>query len=91
MNKEVFLTLYKNEYMWLILGSLISADNNMTNEEREGNIAVLRDIETLCSDNEVIKEVKDYKKIKTLCKRGIKMLKKEIKENLKTNPKIEKT
>lgn len=87
MNKEAFLTLYKNGYMWLVLGSLISADNNMTNEEREGHITVLRDIETICSDKDVIKEVKDYKKIKTLCKSGIKMLKKEIKENLKTNPK----
>lgn len=35
--KTLVVNLHKNDSMWFVLGSLISADNNMTIEENKNN------------------------------------------------------
>lgn len=85
MDKEIFLEAYQNDLMWMILGSAISSDTNLTNEDRENNIKRLNEIKDLCSETEIIEKIKakDLLKIQELAERGIKILSSEITYNNK--------
>lgn len=68
-----------DELACFIVGSLISADSNTSNEEREENIKAL---EILLADKGPIKLTDE---LKETCKQGMEMLKKEIEEENRMN------
>lgn len=82
MDKDLILALHNNGSMWFILGSCISADANMTNEERLENIDTMQQMLKIFKEPEVIEaiETKTLKKYASYCRKGIKMLKREIEE-----------
>lgn len=82
IDKQIIIELHKNEMMWFLLGSCISADSNMTNEERTENIDSLKDILKTLKDPEVVEAIdeRSLKKYASYCRKGAKMLKREIEE-----------
>lgn len=76
--KTLVVNLHKNDSMWFVLGSLISADNNMTAEDNEKNREdlnkLLAAVESIMCDSvreipdDVLLKYSDYiiKSIKTL-------------------------
>lgn len=62
-----------DELVNYIIGCLISADNNLTNQERESNIKLLQKIieNNIASDEQI-----------HICERGIDLLKKEMKDDV---------
>ena len=84
MDKNLIVELHKNEMMWFLLGSCISADANITNEERLENIDTMQQMLKIFKEPEVIEaiETKTLKKYASYCRKGIKMLKREIEEEI---------
>lgn len=50
MNKEILELLHKQDSFYFLLGSLVSADNNMTKEEEECNKEDIRSIVELLEE-----------------------------------------
>ncbi len=74
---ELLEAIYENEMIWLILGSLISADSNMTAEECKENIELSDNFLKVIDKAEKIPEP-DRIKIKEFLVSGINTLKAEL-------------
>lgn len=68
------ISMEMDKQFCFMIGSLISADNNLSNEERKNNIILLKKI--LKGNVFILNKEK-----KKFIKQGIKLLKKEIKIN----------
>ena len=74
--KNIFQTLIDGDFIWMYLGELVSADNNITNKQREDNVKKLNMIilgmQVVEADEETIN------KIKKMAQDGIDALRSEI-------------
>ena len=56
---ELIEALYANDMMWMILGSLISADILITKEDYENSIEILNDLVELIPNTNIPEESKE--------------------------------
>ena len=78
--KNYFQILVDNGLIWMYIGELISADNNLTNKEREENIQKLTVLKLGLST--VQGHEKDVKKALKILRGSIRGLKKENEDDI---------
>lgn len=71
-------TLYDSGMLWLVLTSLISADNNMTNDERLANVEGLYNLINHTKDKTCKLPDGMADKVAEYCRDGIELLRTEI-------------
>lgn len=85
MDNDILKAIYENGMAWLMMGELISADNNTTNEERLKNIQTLSEIGHALTVNECEYMIEvgknDKQKLTEMVFKGINTLCEEIKNN----------
>lgn len=62
MTVEAFNTFYKAGMLYLILGSIISADSNITKDEIQKNLGKVKDIQGFLNESDLTDEDKEYVK-----------------------------
>lgn len=79
MTHEILKPIYENGLIWLLIGECISADTNMTNDERLKNIGRLSEIaKLLISDDCNYMSDEDKKKLIEMSVSSINMLYREM-------------
>ena len=59
LSLELIEALHTNDMMWMILGSLISADTLITKEDYENSIEILNDLVELIPNTNIPEESKE--------------------------------
>lgn len=83
MDEFILKTLYDNGMIWLYFGELVSADSNLTDEQREEHIKQATELRDRLNNDEFGTTIlwlpeEDRIKIEEYCNKAINILKKEI-------------
>ena len=78
LTPDIIESFHSNGMMWMILGSLISADTLLTNEDYENSIEILSEFVNIIPNTNIPEDVKEKYLEKSI--QGLNLVKKEFKE-----------
>ena len=78
LTPDIIESFHSNGMMWMILGSLISADTLLTNEDYENSIEILSEFVDIIPNTNIPEDVKEKYLEKSI--QGLDLVKKEFEE-----------
>lgn len=79
LTPDIIESFHSNGMMWMILGSLISADTLLTSEDYENSIEILSEFVDIIPNTNIPEDVKEKYLEKSI--QGLDLVKKEFEEN----------